>query len=336
VQVIGAHGLRSQAFADAFDQQETLCALDPAVTVDWPSHLLWARHRMLIASTEDVEIWLSRAGTEALLQHGLRQDEVLGNQSKLLADKLAVCIKSPSLSATKEAMRSFFHKGREWPFHADLIETTTALVILSTYEDIASLEEIIELCSEADDVLSTDSKNKNPVGTALFGWPRGDQLLKEMRLFATRARATLAYNTDTTTTLQGISSDLAKLSGGPAGLLGSLVALPQVAASVRNLADRRSNDASDVLALFVLSPDALVLQGPIAELICLLQQTLVQALAESLRGMATIGNVCAWVENQQIAVDMQNLRETWKELENLYGACYGKAADPDDKGWKVC
>ena len=52
------HGLRSAAFADAFDHQATLMNLEPLVNMRWPSVIIFARHRITIRSAEDLVVIL--------------------------------------------------------------------------------------------------------------------------------------------------------------------------------------------------------------------------------------------------------------------------------------
>ena len=92
--ITNIHGLDSQEFADEFDMQATSCQLDPVVTVDWPPHVRWSRHRMRIGAMALPDPWFQMISSDSLQENGV--SDLRLEQDKLLGERVMSLLKQSS------------------------------------------------------------------------------------------------------------------------------------------------------------------------------------------------------------------------------------------------
>ena len=90
--VASINGLDTNEFADEFDMQQTSCQLEPVVSVAWPSHVLWSRHRMRIGAMSLPEPWFKMISSDALRENGVA--DVALEQDKLLGERVMSLLKA--------------------------------------------------------------------------------------------------------------------------------------------------------------------------------------------------------------------------------------------------
>ena len=97
---IDEHGLASTEFKEAFDMQTVSCNLSPTANLRWPSHVLWARHKLDIGAMTDNEIWLRMVSSEEMRKREVADEAQ--QQRVLLAEKIASFMKVDSMEACVE------------------------------------------------------------------------------------------------------------------------------------------------------------------------------------------------------------------------------------------
>jgi hypothetical protein len=70
IQAVQSHGYDSDDFKAAYDTALTPLDLEPRVTLDMPSHLVFARHAMDVRSTLTMDRFLACISSSALLEAG--------------------------------------------------------------------------------------------------------------------------------------------------------------------------------------------------------------------------------------------------------------------------
>jgi len=113
---IKTNGASSEAFAKVYDDQITLLNLAPTVSLKFPPHILWSRHRMSIQATADDGVWITQVASAALRAAGRSESTVADEQDKFLAERLAGWFRVASWTEMKAALRAFFRPVREFPF----------------------------------------------------------------------------------------------------------------------------------------------------------------------------------------------------------------------------
>ena len=263
IDVVGAHGLDSEEFVQTYDFHQTQLNIDPMVVVEFPFHVTWARHEHTINTTGSDDRWLQKVRTSELRKHGALDPN--REQVKLVCQRISLLLKAPNQETCEQQMKEFFSPEREFAFSSDVSDFADALVVSLHFDSFPDIDQRIEICKGANDVLSEhipDVKTCHQgtsLGHALANSPRGDLIIQKFRkhlgllnktrdLLAPLWKALeLIDGTLSTTAMHSLGSDL----------------LSTLQANVRIVLDICLAHHSDALKEFIPTIDNEALQRPL-------------------------------------------------------------------------
>ena len=191
-------GVASKTFVDAYDKQQTLLALDPAVDMNWPPYLVWSRHRAFITDNIDIERWI-RLVSSSTLSAMIDKSELKAEQSTLVAERIAGAVKGTlgdQQTETNTSLGQAFHLDRQWDLQPEVQSFAEALSVFIHRDSLTDLDDYIDLMTVAEEALNQNvpqrGNNGSCVGRALIGFPRCKALYSSGKLALQQARVSQA------------------------------------------------------------------------------------------------------------------------------------------------
>ena len=129
LQACNSQSLGSSEWCALWDKQTCQMRLEPAVTIAWPKHLLWARHKHNIRADVSDDRWCARVASSELASLTTAQD-VAYEQAKLIAERISRIVKGGASQGGQYFVtqsKALFNLNREWPFEDENASFASAL-----------------------------------------------------------------------------------------------------------------------------------------------------------------------------------------------------------------
>ena len=185
-------GVSSKSFAETFDMQQTSLNLEPQVTVPWPPHILWSRHRLNIQSVVEVSAWAAMISSKELATNGAPSLAV--DQENLIGERLASYVKLEQYSEVKHALETCFELSREWDLEVAAEDFCFAVSVAVRYDCFDTLDETIEVLEDAISTIEDSHAKNSPMALGLMGWPKGKKVVEDMKLHHVLGKQTRDQN----------------------------------------------------------------------------------------------------------------------------------------------
>ena len=194
----GKFGMASTELKKEFDAQVCMMRLPPQVDdFEWPAHLKWAMRKMVIHE-DTCEDWHTQTSSSQLREHGAQ--DIGKEQTVLYQQKMASVLRIPDAETRTHQLRDVFDPEDELDLEDCISGFTGAMRVIVSYEDFDDLRERIGLLTEALDHLEIElpacthgmpNKPGTPLGSTLYQFPSGKELVAAARVNLEKAKTTL-------------------------------------------------------------------------------------------------------------------------------------------------
>ena len=172
-------GWDSQAFMEVYDCCLVSLRMPPAVSLEMPKWLLWARHTWSIKSTADNSMWLQCVGLQALVQNGAQQGTAGRSQVELLATRVLSIVRSPAFEEVKKGLAALFHPIFSTDDFDDETRDFWQALQIYLHRHTLKLAKRLALMEEASEYFTDEAQGT--LCSALCALPRGREILDEGR-----------------------------------------------------------------------------------------------------------------------------------------------------------
>ena len=193
--MVANHGKDSEELGKICDQQQALASMEPKISFTLPGHLRSSRHSQLVTGLEQSDQWLARVASQDLINAGTAKPAE--EQLFMFSERLASSLRNSDADKRGTLLKETFMLDYEYDLEEPTHEFVGAMAVVVRYEECTDLEVRADLLKDALAVLSKhvpDLNQKFPgtlLGSALIGTHAGEQLLRDARLAASIATATV-------------------------------------------------------------------------------------------------------------------------------------------------
>ena len=221
LEVQQAHGLDADPFVAVYDYQHTVLQLAPTVSFfKWPSHIQWNRHRHALRSTDCPKLFLSQLSTTRLAAHGVKPELIEEQQARILAERIAMCTKKPTLNEVRQAFSALFKQDHDYDFEEEINGFCDAMVVGSSLDQLQGDHDIGDLSAfvtEAVGVLETaagEGAGRRPtkLGSSLTMHPKGRLFYQEVRATSSKIAAAATELAEVTPILKKWCTDIQNMT----------------------------------------------------------------------------------------------------------------------------
>jgi hypothetical protein len=158
-------------FHELYDLQFTTLSLAPVAELSFPRHLLWKRAAWDIKQTANADQWLLKVSAASLEKH--HGVNAAMEQANLLGQRILAMMKKSTFEETLGEIKDMFTLERDFPFHHELTDFSTALAVCVHFTEISDIDERLELVAESIAVVAAAERSSCAACAGFLGHPRG-------------------------------------------------------------------------------------------------------------------------------------------------------------------